>query len=331
VRLSVIIPTHNRAGSLARSLRSVVALDDQTHSFEVVVVDNARSEETAQVVQEIQGKGGGPAVRYVREDRLGAHNARHAGARVATGELLLFSDDDITFSPRWVNAYIEAFSAHAGMAAAGGPIRAAWDAAPPDWLIDFMERKESFVGGDWGFGPLGLLDRSEELLIEQRGFFFSANMAIRRRVLFELGGFNPDLAGRTLLGDGETGLVYKLWKRELLIGYVPEAAVLHHIRPEQMTVGYLRERYANQGACETYSAFHPNLPGRKVLGRHAVSSARQAARAGVKAARVWNKTAPADLRAQMYAAYEARCFLYTLRLIVDARRRALVERDDWIN
>ena len=69
----------------------------------------------------------------------------------------------------------------------------------------------------------------------------------------------------------------------------------------------------------------------KVLGRHAVSSARQAARAGVKAARVWNKTAPADLRAQMYAAYEARCFLYTLRLIVDARRRALVERDDWIN
>lgn len=74
------------------------------------------------------------------------------------------------------------------MAAASGPIRPAWDAPPPRWLTDFVDPK-----ADTG-GVLSLLERSEGLLVEPR-IFFGTNMAIRRNVLFDVGGFNPDAFG----------------------------------------------------------------------------------------------------------------------------------------
>jgi glucosyl-dolichyl phosphate glucuronosyltransferase len=172
MRLSVVIPTHNRAASLARTIRSALELDYPPDRYEVLVVDNAGTDRTLAVVCELQSAPGGSIVRCVQEARLGLHHARHAGARAATGDLLLFTDDDATFSPQWVSAYAAAFSAHGEMSAAGGPIRAAWDVPPPGWLIEFIERKEPFTGGEDAFGPLSLLDRSENLLIEQRGYFF---------------------------------------------------------------------------------------------------------------------------------------------------------------
>src|SRR6266852_1963148 len=109
MRLSVIIPTHNGAASLARAMRSALGLDYPHECFEVVVVDNASRDQTADVVHEIQAASGASCIRYVREDRLGLHYARHTGARVASGELLLFTDDDATFSPQWASAYAAVF------------------------------------------------------------------------------------------------------------------------------------------------------------------------------------------------------------------------------
>jgi glucosyl-dolichyl phosphate glucuronosyltransferase len=56
------------------------------------------------------------------------------------------------------------------------------------------------------FPMLGLVDISETFRLEPQGFFFGGNMAIRREVLFQVGGFNPELVGDLYLGDGEVGL-----------------------------------------------------------------------------------------------------------------------------
>jgi glucosyl-dolichyl phosphate glucuronosyltransferase len=330
MQLSVIIPTRNRAASLARAVRGALALDYPSDHFEIVIVDNASTDQTSAVVRELQKLRGGSIVQYVPEARLGLHHARHAGAQAAAGDILLFTDDDATFSPQWASAYAAAFDQHGDMAAAGGPVHVAWDVPPPQWLTEFIERKEAITGGEHAFGPFSLLDRSNGFLLEPRGYFFGVNMAIRRGPLFELGGFNPEAFGGKWLGDGETGLVFKLWSRSLLIGYVPDAVVNHHMGPERMTVAYLRRRMANQGACDAYSEFHSGMPGRRALARRALKSIPRAAREGVKAAGRWNRTDPASLRAQMTAAQEGQRLAYTVRLIFDSERRALVERDDWL-
>src|SRR5712692_2253520 len=121
MRLSVIIPTHNRAASLAQTLRSALELDYPPDRWEIIVVDDSSTDETANVVRELQRTPAGSIVRYVHEDHLEVSQARHIGARASAGELLLFTDDDVTFAPQWASAYASAFTAHDEMAAVGGP------------------------------------------------------------------------------------------------------------------------------------------------------------------------------------------------------------------
>lgn len=125
--ISVIIPTHNRAASVVRAVRSAMAVDYPANRYEIIVVDNASMDATPQVVQNLQSDSNRCNLRYLREDQLGLHNARHEGARAAKGDVLIFTDDDATFDPDWPQAYAKAFAEHPEMAAAGGPVRPIWE------------------------------------------------------------------------------------------------------------------------------------------------------------------------------------------------------------
>jgi hypothetical protein len=105
--------------------------------------------------------------------------------------------------------------------------------------------------------------------------------------------------------------------------------VHHHIGAERMTPAYFRHRYANQGACEIYTAFHPGVPDARHLGRHVVHEAARVARRTF-ALRGVRQTTPDALRAQMELARDWRRLTYTLRLMWDRRLRALVEQREWL-
>src|SRR5207244_2638099 len=173
-------------------------------------------------------------------------------AHAAQGEILVFTDDDATFDPDWLQAYADAFDCHPEMTAAGGPVRPAWEAPPPPWFTQFMEDKSC--------GILSLMEPFEEFRLGPEAFFWGVNMAIRREVLFAVGGFNPEAFGDIWLGDGESGLNRKLRERRMPIGYVPGAVVHHHIPPGRMTVDYVCHRLANQEACELYTTYHDRIP-----------------------------------------------------------------------
>ena len=112
VDISVIIPTYHRPNDLLRCLGS---LERQTlGEFQTVVVDNSPDAELRERMRAFETR-----VLYVHEPSLGLHNARHAGARAATGDVLVFTDDDAEFSQSWLAAYSEAFALHPEMAAAG--------------------------------------------------------------------------------------------------------------------------------------------------------------------------------------------------------------------
>lgn len=87
--VSVVLPTYNRAGTLARAIQSVLA---QTHQdLELIVVDDASSDETAKVVQRFHD----PRLRYEPSaERLGVSRARNLGCGMARGEFIAFQDSD---------------------------------------------------------------------------------------------------------------------------------------------------------------------------------------------------------------------------------------------
>lgn len=87
--VSVILPTHNRAALLDRAIGSVLA---QTYrDFEIVVVDDASTDDTQQVIEGFAD----PRLRYIRHDRnRGAPAARNTGIAAARGDLIAFQDSD---------------------------------------------------------------------------------------------------------------------------------------------------------------------------------------------------------------------------------------------
>lgn len=321
VGLSLIVPTYRRP----EVVRCLDSIQQQTLTeFEVLLVDNAADEGLRSTVQAYNRAARVP-IRYVAEPRLGLHNARHAGVRVATGEVLVFTDDDATFDPEWLAAFAGRFADHPEMAAAGGPVRPVWETPPPDWLLRFMADYPEM------FPVLSLMEPYREFRLGGDGWFFGVNMAVRRSLLVDLGGFNPDSFGSIWLGDGETGLNRRLWEERALIGYVPEALVYHHVPPERMSPRYFRRRQANDGACDVYALYHrQGVPGPAGLLREAARIVRRSARDWLAAPLLWDRTDPRALRVQMRAVRGVSQLGYVLRLLVDARLRLLVTRQDWL-
>jgi glycosyltransferase involved in cell wall biosynthesis len=322
VAVTLIVPTYRRP-EVVRCLDSIQ--QQRLPTFEVLLVDNAADDELKATVEAYNRTARVPVV-YVAEPNLGLHNARHAGVRVATGDVLVFTDDDATFDPDWLAALAARFEEHPRMVAAGGPVRPIWETPPPAWLVDFM------AGYPEMFPVLSLMEPYHAFRLGPDGWFFGVNMAIRRSVLVDLGGFNPDSFGSIWLGDGETGLNRRLWETGALIGYVPEAVVYHHVPPERMSPRYFRRRQANDGACDMYALYHrAGVPGPGGLLREAARIVARSARDWLAAPLLWDRTDPRALRVQMRAVRGLSQLQYVLRLLVDARLRVLVTRQNWLS
>jgi glucosyl-dolichyl phosphate glucuronosyltransferase len=321
VGLSLVIPSFDRPELALRCLASV---QDQTLAeFEVLLVDNKADPHLRARIESFNSGARVPA-RYVPERELGLHNARHAGARAAQGEVLVFTDDDALFEPKWLAAYARCFEEQSEMAAAGGPILPVWETPPPHWLTAMIAVDPSM------FPALSLLDLGREFTLKPDGIFFGVNMAIRRQVLFDAGGFNPEIFGTRWLGDGETGLNRKLWKRGQLVGYVPDAVVYHSVPPERMTVPYLRRRQTNEGACDMYARFHARMPSLVGLAGTVGAIVRESARDWAAEPLFRGRTDARALRVQLRAVRAWSRLRYTLRLMVSPGLRKLVTRQDWL-
>src|SRR5690606_2409380 len=105
--LTVAICTWNRSFLLARTLEQLGALIVPPGlRWELLVVDNASSDDTSQVLQGYLGR---LPLRVVREERPGLSNARNAAIRAARGEYIIWTDDDVLVAPGWLAAYSDAF------------------------------------------------------------------------------------------------------------------------------------------------------------------------------------------------------------------------------
>lgn len=94
--VSVIVPTMNRARVLPDTLRSVL---DQTYDrFELLVVDDGSTDDTADVVAAVDDQ----RVRYLHQDNAGVASARNHGLREARGELVAYLDSDNTWTPEFL-------------------------------------------------------------------------------------------------------------------------------------------------------------------------------------------------------------------------------------
>src|SRR5262245_19613952 len=99
--ISIVIATYNRAAQLQETLRSVLDQRPDTVPFEIIVVDNNCTDDTAGVVRAMQATAGA-RLRYVKEPRQGNAYSRNTGIRHTTAPIIAFTDDDVLVAGDWV-------------------------------------------------------------------------------------------------------------------------------------------------------------------------------------------------------------------------------------
>src|SRR5260221_3356725 len=124
--VSIVIPSYNRAKELERCLRSLFALDYPTHCLEIIVVDDASTDETATTLQHLLQEAAthGLEMHIVHhEKRQGVGVSRNTGAGAAQHELIAYIDSDCVASASWLRELVPVFQ-DKRIAAVGGMIRA---------------------------------------------------------------------------------------------------------------------------------------------------------------------------------------------------------------
>lgn len=163
---SVVIPTYNRAGILQHCLRSYANQTYPKELFELVVVDDCSTDNTAETVEQFS-KSSGIRVVYLRNDkRMGISYTRNRGIRAASGRIVIQTDSDFIATPEFVDAHVQAHKEHNVMCT--GPV------------IHITSLDELFVKRptikDVCMHPLP-----------------GSNGSVARDVLIEVGGYDEDL------------------------------------------------------------------------------------------------------------------------------------------
>jgi glycosyltransferase involved in cell wall biosynthesis len=103
MKVSVIIPVYNSAGSVAETLRSVLA---QTFKdFEIIIVDDGCTDKSIEICQQFDDG----RIKFVHQRNRGLAGARNTGIRHAQGEYLAFVDSDDLWLPEKLGKHVEHF------------------------------------------------------------------------------------------------------------------------------------------------------------------------------------------------------------------------------
>lgn len=119
--VSVILVAHNRADLVPVVLSHLERQTFPAARYEVVVVDNASSDNTLDTVSRY-ACGAPVCIRAVRQESGGENAARNLGAREAAGRWLLFLDDDAIPGPALIEAHVFAQELHASKACVFGVV-----------------------------------------------------------------------------------------------------------------------------------------------------------------------------------------------------------------
>jgi glycosyltransferase involved in cell wall biosynthesis len=263
--ITVIICTRNRANLLREAMASVVEQGIPKSDYEIVVVDNASTDETPDVVAEFRGSA---HIRYVHEEKLGLCIARNTGWRAASGRYVVFFDDDAIALPGWLQAVLDGFEAEPRAGVIGGHVHPLWEEHRPEWLMDAIAGSLTIV--DWGASAKVIRDIRREWLV-------GANMAIPKAVLEEVGGFHPwlDRVGKNLLSSGDVFLQKEIMRRGYQCFYFPAMAIQHRVPATRLERRWFLRRFYWQGVSDAVMHLIEESP--SPLGRFRLALARGAA------------------------------------------------------
>lgn len=234
VSATVVVPTFRRPLSLARVLEGLARQRDPGVEWDVVIVDNDDPPGAEDVVARFSL----PApLRLVREARRGASHTRNRGVNEATGDVIVFMDDDVVPADDWLRELLAPIIA--GRAdGTGGRVVLDPMVPRPRWFHPLMA---------WYLAEHD--PASEERQLKPNEFVITASAAFRADVFRSGVSFDPRLgprAGVQLVND-DVRVCEQFTAAGGRIRHVPASVVVHELPPDRLRPRYLMRRAYTQG------------------------------------------------------------------------------------
>lgn len=250
--ISVIICTYNRADLLTDVLQTVCEQTLERSQYEVIVVDNNSSDDTAAVSHTFAVRY--PNVRYCFEAQQGLSHARNRGWQEARGDYVAYIDDDCKVPEGWLAA-AKAVIERVAPDLFGGPFFAFYNTPKPAWY------KDSY-GSHTPYTQAQQLKKADDL--------YGGNLFLRRDLFEQVGGFNPKLgmSGKKSGYGEETELLNRIvaMMPQAIIYYEPKLYLYHLVRSQKMTWRWIITAHFAQGR-DFYLVYSPPTSKLRWLGR----------------------------------------------------------------
>lgn len=228
--------THNGSTTLPLTLDAFFLLKSPAQGFEIIIVDNASTDTTPALLRAYADR---LPLTILSEPKPGKSCAINRGLGAVKGDLVLLTDDDVLPTPEWLLAYENAARLKPHIAIFAGQVRHHWQKKPPAWLVRLADAGEAFAGTPVS-RPAGPIEGRR---VKGPNFMVRAAVFDSLRFREDIGwGAN----GRMVAGEES-----EFCQRALAAGYgswyVPEACVQHIVRPHQIGLRAVLQRYFRIG------------------------------------------------------------------------------------
>ncbi len=225
--VTVAVPTYNRSRWLRELLAFVTTQDYPPDRWEIVIVDNNSPDDTRAVVESFTGAPKSP--KYFLETKPGSSHARNRLLAEANpqGDIVLFADDDVMGRPDWIRLMVAPLLLPGNERVAGvcGETIPYFPEGQPKWL-------------EGQFRPFGY--RTDSGPLTPRQLPSTANVALRRKIIDEVGHFRKDLGrlpNRLTAGE-DNDLMRRILEAGYTFWFEPRADVLHVVPANRLTFKY---------------------------------------------------------------------------------------------
>jgi len=233
LRLDVLIPTHNRAPTLERCVRSVLSATPTPRLLvHVTVICNGCTDDSRDVVRWLQMSYPG-MITLLEERRRGKSKALNAAIEATGGDLVGMIDDDEEVAPQWLAVIADAFT-DPHLDFIGGPYVPICDTPLPDWLPDEYLAVVGVVDNGSAPRPYGR---------DFPGILKGGNAVIRRRALQLVGPYAEHLGPGSfsrLFSCEDEDMYWRLLEAHRVGRYYPTLVINHYIETSRLSREYFR-------------------------------------------------------------------------------------------
>lgn len=227
MRFSFITCTYNRDKYIGQTLQSVCDQKYPDNNYEIIVIDNNSTDNTASICKEFRAEYPNKNFRYFKEMNQGLSFALNRGIKEAQGEYLIFVDDDETIIPQHLERLDNHLRTYPEAVLCGTPVIPVYEIPEPKWMSRFTQR---LIGGYFDQGK-------EVKILEAKNYPGTGHTIIKKELYERYGNYNTELGrkGTSLIGAEDKDMFNRLKNNNIVCYYLPDIPIYHHIPPNKMT------------------------------------------------------------------------------------------------